>query len=185
MKLFLILSSIVLLSIFGMPAAIAEKTSSKVCGGELCSNILRTCTAEDHKKPLNPPLTRGYHGPHLRVTDLQNNSIDVVEVDQQIGVTTDLANGKECNQPFVWIVQISDTKDNSVVFLGWISGIMTPGMGHSPSMMWMPEHKGDYDIQMFVWKSLDNPFVISPHVTTSLTVSETSYSSRGEIENEN
>ena len=183
-----VIAGLSLIGVIGMEESFADKElekqwsdSDKVCGDELCSDIPRTCTSDDHRKPLIPPLTRGIHGPYPRITDTQGNSIGTVEVNQQIGISADLGNGKECEQPYVLIIQIRDDKDGSVIFLEWITGSMMPGIGYSPSVVWIPESSGNYSIQMFVWENMASLFPIFPPATTSLRVDEISF--KNELEN--
>ena len=46
-------------------------SSDEVCGDKLCQDPPPgICTEDDHKKPLIPPLTRGFKGPYPRIVDV-------------------------------------------------------------------------------------------------------------------
>ena len=103
-----------------------------------------------------------------RVVDSFGNSLSSVLVDQQVQITTDVANGGETDQPFIFLAQVADDSDNSVVALGWITGTLTPGHSFSPSQSWIPEKPGMYVATLYIWESLESSVPLSP--PTSITI---------------
>jgi hypothetical protein len=108
--------------------------------------------------------------PNMRIVDLQGHSIASVDVNTQILVTVDLAYLEYNEQTFVWLIQIQDATDGTVVYLSWIEGIIHAGQSLSPSTSWMPTESGSYVVTAFLWTELDAAIPISPPVSTSVNV---------------
>ncbi|MEX1995767.1 MAG: hypothetical protein WD884_00110, partial [Nitrosopumilaceae archaeon] len=114
-----------------------------------------------------PPLERA-PASNPRIVDAFGNELDEVSVDQQVQITADLANGQDRDQPFAYLVQIS--KGGVTYSLSWITGSLAPGQSLNPAQSWTPTESGTYDVQIFVWESVDNPDALSPQVETTVTV---------------
>ena len=115
-----------------------------------------------------PPLERA-PASGLRVVDAFGNSLGEVSVDQQVQITSDLANGQDRDQAFAYLVQVQDG-NGVTVSLAWITGSLTAGQSFSPALSWIPDASGTYTATAFVWESVDNPTALSPPVTTSVNV---------------
>jgi hypothetical protein len=115
-----------------------------------------------------PPLERA-PASNPRVVDAFGNELSEVNVDQQVQITADLANGQDRDQPFAYLVQIQDS-DGVTVSLSWITGSLAPGQSLNPAQSWTPTTSGTYNVQIFVWESVDNPDALSPPVSTTITV---------------
>lgn len=115
-----------------------------------------------------PPLERA-PASNPRVVDAFGNELDEVNVDQQVQITADLANGQDRDQSFAYLVQIQD-EDGVTVSLSWITGSLAPGQSLNPAQSWTPTSPGSYNVQIFVWESVDNPDALSPPVSTTITV---------------
>jgi len=115
-----------------------------------------------------PPLERA-PASGIRVVDAFGNSLGEISVDQQVQITSDLANGQDRAQAFAYLVQVQD--DNGVtVSLAWITGSLTAGQSFSPALSWIPDAPGTYTATAFVWESVDNPTALSPPVKTTVNV---------------
>ncbi|CAD6513730.1 conserved exported hypothetical protein [metagenome] len=115
-----------------------------------------------------PPLERA-PAANLRVVDAFGNSLSAVNVDQQVQITADLANGQDKKQVFAYLVQIQDG-NGVTVSLAWITGALSAGQSFSPALSWIPTEAGTYTATAFVWESVDNPTALSPPVSTTITV---------------
>jgi translation initiation factor IF-1 len=116
-----------------------------------------------------PPLERAPAN-NARIVDAFGNELSEVSVDQQVQITADLANGQDRDQSFAYLVQIQD-EDGVTVSLSWITGSLAPGQSLNPAQSWTPTSPGTYNVQIFVWESVDNPDALSPPVDTTITVS--------------
>lgn len=103
-----------------------------------------------------------------KLVDLFGRSINAVNVEKPVLVQTTVTNNLEEDQPFVYILQVKD-KNDFTVMLTWIKGNMYAKSSFNPGISWTPESKGDYNIEIFVWKSIDE-LGVSP-LTKSLKVS--------------
>ena len=115
-----------------------------------------------------PPLSRAPIG-NLRVVDAFGGSLSTADVDQQVQISADLANGQDREQAFAYLVQIQDDV-GVTVSLAWLEGSLTSGQSFSPSLSWIPIDAGTYTVTAFVWESLDNPTALSPQATLTITV---------------
>jgi hypothetical protein len=115
-----------------------------------------------------PPLERA-PAANLRIVDAFGNSLSTVNVDQQVQITADLANGQDKKQVFAYLVQIQDG-NGVTVSLAWITGALSAGQSFSPALSWIPTEAGTYTATAFVWESVDNPTALSPPVSTEIIV---------------
>ena len=115
-----------------------------------------------------PPLERA-PAANLRIVDAFGNSLSTVNVDQQVQLTADLANGQDREQAFAYLVQIQDG-NGVTVSLAWITGSLSAGQSFSPALSWIPTEAGTYTATAFVWESVDNPTALSPPVSTTVIV---------------
>ena len=115
-----------------------------------------------------PPLERAPIG-NLQAVDAFGNSLDTVQVDQQIQIEADIANKQDRDQKFAYLVQIQDN-NGVTVSLSWIGGNLTPEQELSSSVSWIPELVGEYTVTAFAWESIANPTALSPPVKTTITV---------------
>ena len=84
-----------------------------------------------------------------------------IVVDKQIMIVADVANNQDRQQAFAYIVQIKDQNDVTVS-LSWLTGMFSPFQTFSPAQSWIPSLPGKYDVEIFVWSSIDNPDALSP-----------------------
>ncbi len=94
-------------------------------------------------------------------------------VDEQIMITADISNNQDIQQNFAYITQIRND-EGIVISLSWLTGSLTPRQSFSPAQSWTPTESGLYDIQVFVWESIDNPEALSPPLSMRINVSERS-----------
>ena len=94
---------------------------------------------------------------------------DFLTVDKQVQIVADVTNSQDRIQPFAYLVQIQD-KDDVTVSLAWLTGSLSPKQVLSPSLSWMPENPGTYDVSIFVWESIDNPEALSAPLELQLKV---------------
>ncbi|MDE1841916.1 MAG: hypothetical protein KGI09_08560, partial [Thaumarchaeota archaeon] len=115
------------------------------------------------------PIIRG-PASNPRILDSLGNAITgPVKIGQQIQITYPLANGLNCNQPFVYIVQIQD-HNGITISLSWITGTLLAGQSFDPAQSWMPQYNDTYTAQIFVWQSLVNPNALAPPASISFDV---------------
>ena len=97
---------------------------------------------------------------NFKVVDAFGNTLSMIHVNQKVQLVADVPNGKDQNQEFTYIVQITNT-NGIVLALEWISGTLSPGQSFSPAIAWTPIEAGTYNATAFVWNSIENPIPIS------------------------
>ena len=117
---------------------------------------------------LVPPLERAPSG-NLKVVDAFSNTLDVIQIDQQVQIQADIVNSQDRNQKFAYLVQIQD-RDGVTVSLSWITGDLKSGQSLTSAVSWIPESIGSHTAQVFVWESVDNPTALSPPRTIAILV---------------
>lgn len=116
-----------------------------------------------------PPMERA-PASNLQILNSNNEQIsDAIFMDQQIRLVSDLENQQNRTQPFAYLVQIQNDK-NQVESLSWITGNLTSLQKLSPGVAWIPFKEGLYTATVFVWESIDNPTALSPPLSIELFV---------------
>lgn len=117
-----------------------------------------------------PPLERA-PASNFMILDIQKNPIkdNLVAVDQQIRLVSDLENQMDKIQPFAYLVQIQNNQ-NQVESLSWLTGNLTASQKINLSVSWIPIKEGKYFATVFVWESIDNPTALSPPISMELFV---------------
>jgi len=88
------------------------------------------------------------------------SDIHTLIVGNQIMITADVTNSLNTQQPFVYITQVKNS-DNTIVSLSWLTGSLSPRQSFSPAQSWTSTEIGMYQIEVYVWKSIDNPEALS------------------------
>lgn len=91
----------------------------------------------------------------IYLANSQGQQIEFPNTNQQIQIVTQIQNLESYRQDFTNIIQITN-ENGAVVSLSWIVGNLNEGQNFEISQSWTPKQKGEYTIQAFVWKSLDN-----------------------------
>ncbi len=90
-------------------------------------------------------------------------------VDEQIMIMADISNNQDVQQNFAYITQVKNDKD-VVISLSWLTGSLSPRQSFSPAQSWIPKESGNYQIQIFVWESINNPEALSPPLSMTVNV---------------
>lgn len=91
----------------------------------------------------------------LYIADSSGKEIYEIRADQRVQVVNNIKNNEDYLQEFVCIIQISDSKD-SIISLSWMGGQLSAGQSFEVAQSWMLQKGGDYKIETFVWRSLDD-----------------------------
>ena len=117
-----------------------------------------------------PPIERA-PASNLQIFNIDKEPIsnEKITVDQQVRLIADLENHKDRTQPFAYLVQIQNNK-NQVESLSWLTGNLTSFQKLSSGVTWIPFKEGKYAVTVFVWESVQNPTALSPPVSIDLFV---------------
>jgi len=95
--------------------------------------------------------------------------VNTLELGKQIIITADVTNSQQVPQHFAYLTQIKD-EDGIVISLSWLTGSLSHNQSLSPAQSWIPSEKGTFEIEVFVWESLDNPDALSPPLSMTVQV---------------
>jgi hypothetical protein len=90
------------------------------------------------------------------MVDVSGSSIDNVVTGEPILVETKVTNNLDEEQAFTYILQVKDSNDYTVM-LTWIKGAMNALASMNAGISWTPEEDGNYTVEVFVWKSPEDP----------------------------
>ena len=93
------------------------------------------------------------------VNDL-GEMIDKVQLGSPVGIQAKLTNNEKSTVPLTYIVVIKDSEDFTVM-ISWIKSAIKPNMDIKPTIFWIPENKGNYNVELFIWESFKNPIPLS------------------------
>jgi len=96
-------------------------------------------------------------------------TLSAFHVDQQIGVESTLTNNGNSDQKFTYLVQVMDSTGKTD-FLEGTSASMLPNQSYTVSQVWIPNHTGQYTIEVFVWNSLSSAVPLTDVLHTKITV---------------
>ena len=95
---------------------------------------------------------------------------ELVNINQQVQIAADIANGQDKDQPFVYILQIKNDEGH-VVSVSTIAGELQPIQSFNAALSWRPTIAGTYVAEIFVWESLVNADALTEPITLDIIVS--------------
>ncbi|MCV0430632.1 hypothetical protein [Nitrosopumilus sp.] len=105
----------------------------------------------------------------ITFSDGFGNPIQSYTKNSQIQIVGTVANNHDLKQQFVYFFQVKNDK-NFVESLSWIQGEISSQQILDVSQSWIPDESGTYEIETFVWNSINNPTALSPKMSTLITV---------------
>ena len=117
----------------------------------------------------NIPSTQKISIEELYAADSTGKQISELTKDNQIQIISHIHNNQNYQQSFTSIIQITD-EQNRIVSLSWIVGKLDETQNFELSQSWIPTESGNYRIETFVWKSLDDPSPLVPSYAKSFFV---------------
>ena len=93
-----------------------------------------------------------------------------VNINQQVQIAADIANGQDKEQLFVYILQIKNSEGH-IVSVSTIAGELQPIQSFNAALSWRPTITGTYVAEIFVWESLVNADALTEPITLGITVS--------------
>ncbi len=105
----------------------------------------------------------------ILLSDSLGNQLLSFSSNNQMQIVGTITNDQNFKQKFVYLFQVKNAND-SVESNSWIQGELSPKQSLDVSQSWIPEKSGTYQIETFVWNSLNNPMVLAPIMSTSIVV---------------
>jgi hypothetical protein len=92
-----------------------------------------------------------------------------VELGDQVLFQSEITNTQNKRQPFVYIVHVRDSHGVTVL-LSYTKSELPANDTLKVAQSWIPAMLGKYDVQTFVWDTIDGQTVLSPTRTISVEV---------------
>ncbi len=103
------------------------------------------------------------------LSDSLGNELLSFSSNKQMQIVGTITNDHNFKQKFVYLFQVKNAAD-SVESISWIQGELSPKQSLDVSQSWIPKKSGIYQIETFVWNSLNNPMALSPIMSTLIVV---------------
>ena len=93
-----------------------------------------------------------------------------IRVGDEVMITSQITNNEERDKRIYYIVQIEDIF-GATIFLDWSSRTLGSKETAEFSVIWVPESKGEYKLEIFAWDDISAPTPLSPSKIINHTVS--------------
>jgi len=115
-----------------------------------------------------PPIKR-LKNSQIHFSDSLGNQLQSFSSNKQLQIIGTVTNDHNFKQNFVYLFQVKNAMD-SVESISWIQGELSPKQSLDVSQSWVPKKSGTYQIETFVWNSLNDPISLAPVMLTSIIV---------------
>ncbi|MCH7877152.1 MAG: hypothetical protein IIA20_02785 [Thaumarchaeota archaeon] len=115
-----------------------------------------------------PPIER-LDNSKIILSDSLGNQLQLFSSNNQMQIVGTITNDHNFSQKFVYLFQVKNIT-NSVELISWIQGELSPKQNLDVSQSWTPKKSGTYQIETFVWNSLNDPMALGPVMSTSIVV---------------
>jgi len=105
----------------------------------------------------------------ILLSDSLGNQLLSFSSNHQMQIVGTITNDQNFTQKFVYLFQVKNAAD-SVESISWVQGELSPKQSLDVSQSWIPTKSGIYQIETFVWNSLNNPMVLAPVISTLIVV---------------
>ncbi len=126
--------------------------------------IITSANFESSVLPINRLENTSIH-----FSDGLGNSLQSFSTNNQMQIIGTITNVNDFKQKFTYIFQVKNDV-NYVESISWIQGELTSNQSLDVSQSWFPKKSGIYEIETFVWSSLNDPLVLSQSRSVSITV---------------
>jgi len=103
------------------------------------------------------------------LSDSLGNQLLSFSPNHQMQIVGTITNDQNFKQKFVYLFQVKNTT-GYVESISWIQGELSSKQSLDVSQSWIPKKSGIYQIETFVWNSLNNPMPLAPVMSTSIVV---------------
>jgi len=103
------------------------------------------------------------------LSDSLGNQLQSFSPNKQLQIIGTITNDHDFKQNFVYFFQVKNAM-NYVESISWIQGELSAEQSLDVSQSWIPKKSGTYKIETFVWNSINDPTVLAPVMSTSITV---------------
>jgi len=94
--------------------------------------------------------------------DQEENKLESFRAGQMAGVKSEIVNQFAEERTFAYIVKISN-EEGFPVFISWVEDlVILPKRTIKPAIFWFAEQRGNFVVEVFVWRSLNIPEPLTP-----------------------
>ncbi|WP_299293261.1 hypothetical protein [Nitrosopumilus sp.] len=115
-----------------------------------------------------PPIER-IENSFIKLSDSFGNELNSFSINNQLQIVGTITNSQEHKQSFVYFFQVKNS-DDSTESIAWIRGELNAHQTLDVSQSWIPKKSGDYQIQTYVWNSINDPTALGPEMSTMISV---------------
>jgi hypothetical protein len=115
-----------------------------------------------------PPIERIQNSP-ITFSDGLGNPVQSFAENSQMQIVGTITNKHDFKQKFVYLFQVKNDQ-NYVESLSWVQGEISSNQILDVSQSWIPKKSGDYQIETFVWNSINDSTALSQIMSTLITV---------------
>ncbi|HLE34739.1 MAG TPA: hypothetical protein VI698_02505 [Nitrososphaerales archaeon] len=90
-------------------------------------------------------------------------------VNEQVLFQSEITNKQDKKQEFVYVVHVTNS-EGITVSLSWFRSELPPNDKFNVSQSWTPDSPGTYDVEIFVWDSIEGQIILSPSRKISVEV---------------
>jgi len=105
----------------------------------------------------------------ITFSDGLGNPIQSFTENSQLQIVGTISNTHDLKQQFVYFFQVKNDK-NIVESLSWIQGEISSQQILDVSQSWVPNESGTYEIETFIWNSINESTALSPTMSTLINV---------------
>ena len=115
-----------------------------------------------------PPIER-IKNSQITFSNGLGNKLEFFSQNLQMQIVGNISNEHDFKQKFVYMFQVKNDK-HVVESLSWIRGEITSKQSLDVSQSWTPKKSGLYEIETFVWSSINDPTALSPLMSTLINI---------------
>lgn len=127
----------------------------------------------DSSSPNSQPKTKSYSQSitpvKVTVEEKENESKSTDIIAKESVIQSEIKNNELTEQEFTYIVLIKDS-EGFTISLSWESGKLSASQTITMEQQWIPETRGIYTAEIFVWVSFENPLALSSVVLKNMIV---------------
>jgi len=115
-----------------------------------------------------PPIER-IDNSFVRLSDSFGNDLNSFSAGNQLQIVGTVTNLQEHKHGFVYLFQVKNA-DGTAESIAWVGGNLNAHQTLDVSQSWIPKRPGDYEIQTYVWNSIDDPTALGPEMSIAVNV---------------
>lgn len=96
-----------------------------------------------------------------QLVDPFGRELTTVQVDERILIQSEIRNNQNYTQPYVYVVQVKNS-EGITTSLSFARSLLFANDTSRAAQSWVPTEPGEYEIEVFVWDSVEGETVLSP-----------------------